>query len=36
MTITIPEWMIGMFVAMWMVSTALKIIIWRLEKRLAK
>ena len=31
LTITIPYWMIGMGIAMWMISTALKIVIWRLE-----
>lgn len=33
-TIIVPDWLISMGVAMWIISTTLKVIIWRLEKRL--
>ena len=33
LTITIPYWMISIGIAMWMISTALKIVIWRLGRK---
>ena len=35
-TITIPNWLIGVGIAMWMISTGLKIVIWRLNRRIAQ